>query len=238
MEVVFVTREPDLCSLFASKLGKSDMLCRIQSDFLSFFLQLQKDCIQSDLLVCDFCEFQHIMVDFQEHLKRLHKPLPVVFYNDPYPCAENRVSYWIGQNEHLYQNEEFHGLIPIFQLLNELIENPSIRPHISLLRPPLPLDGAGESPERDSFDLNRFRIQNRMPPGIFALFEFFYGNLSKEISVKELSRRISGQSSRFAVQRASVYSYVSRLKKYIRGDSASRFDIIRTSSGRYKMVRC
>ncbi len=240
MEVAFVTREPDLCALFAERLEQEGINCRVQSDFLSFFLQLQNDSVQADLLVCDFCAFRHLMIDFLESLQKMQKHTPVIFYNDPYPCAENRVSYWISQSERLYGNEEFHGYIPIFQILSDLIEEPAIRPHISLLRPPLPL---AESPslhddDGSGFDLNTFRIRSKMPPTIFTLFEYFYGNLSKEISIKDLSRRISSQHFKVSIQKSSVYSYVSRLKKYIQSDALSNFTIIRTAFGRYKMVRC
>ena len=238
MEVAFVTREPELCALFAERLEHEGIDCRVQSDFLSFFLQLQNDSFVADLLVCDFCEFRHLMFDFFESLQKMKKHIPVIFYNDPYPCAENRVSYWISQNERLYADEEFHGYIPVFQILCDLIEDPSIRPHISLLRPPLPLcKSASPCDESSSFDLNTFRIRSKMPPMIFTLFEYFYGNLSKEISIKDLSRKISGQHLKASLQKSSVYSYVSRLKKYIQSDSMSNFTIIRTSFGRYTMVR-
>ena len=109
-----------------------------------------------------------------------------------------------------------------------MIEEPAIRPHISLLRPPLPLEKAGDC-DGAGFDLNTFRIRSKMPPMIFTLFEYFYGNLSKEIRNRHLKD---------SIQTSSVYSYVSRLKKYIQSDTLSNFTIIRTSFGRYKMVQC
>ncbi len=237
MEVAFVTREPELCALFAEKLEQEGMVCHVQSDFITFFLQLQNGSVQTDLLVCDFCEFRHLMFDFFESLQKMQKHVPVIFYNDPYPCAENRVSYWISQNERLYENEEFHDFIPVFRILSDLIEEPAIRPHISLLRPPLPLEKAGDC-DGAGFDLNTFRIRSKMPPMIFTLFEYFYGNLSKEISIKDMSRKIRNRHLKDSIQTSSVYSYVSRLKKYIQSDTLSNFTIIRTSFGRYKMVQC
>ena len=165
--------------------------------------------------------------------------MPVVFYNDPYPNAENRVGYWISQNERLYRGCEFHQFTSVFQSINIIIEDPAIRPHISLLRPPIPLcDMADNSFSGEQFDLNWFRLRNKMPPAIFSLFEYFYGNLSKEVTIKAISRRMSAPYFKSSVQKASVYSYVSRLKKYIKTDSPVKFNIIRTSYGCYKMVRC
>ncbi|MBR4463631.1 MAG: hypothetical protein IKS40_03360, partial [Treponema sp.] len=64
------------------------------------------------------------------------------------------------------------------------------------------------------------------------------GNLSKEISIKDMSRKIRNRHLKDSIQTSSVYSYVSRLKKYIQSDTLSNFTIIRTSFGRYKMVQC
>lgn len=255
MEIVFVTREPEVCTLIASRLRSDTVSCSIQCDFLSFFLQLHGQKMSADLLVCDFCEFRHIMFDFYEMLSKMQKPISLIFYNDPYPDTENRVGYWISQNERLFPGREFHYLSPVFQKINELIEDPAIRPHISLLRPPVPLreipavtlrdihpvplrELVNQHFPEDKFDLNCFRLRNKMPPAIFSLFEFFYGNLSKEVSIKSISRRMSAQRIKNTVRKSSVYSYVSRLKKYIKTDGSVKFDIIRTSSGCYKMIPC
>ena len=237
MKIIFVSREPELCKVIASRLEDKTIQCSIKDNFLEFLLLLKDDKIQCDLLVCDFCQVQHMLCGIADLLRHTAKSVPVIFYNDPYPTKEDRVVYWLSQNESLYTDLEFHHLIPIFKNINAIIENPSVRPYISLLQPPLPVMGISMHENENDDPLLHFRIRNKIPPVLFSVFELFYHNICKELSIKEIARRISGSSFRTSVKRASVYSYVSRLKKYMRNDPLVQFDIIRSSFGRYKLIQ-
>ena len=236
MHVMFVTREPEVCQLIAARLSDAETKCTVYNDFLQFYLALQEETIQCDLLVLDFRQFQHMLCNVSDVFRRLKRPIPFIFYNDPYPDSSNRVMYWMQQNESLYENMEFHTFVPFFKTLNDIIEDPLVRPHISLLQPPVPVTFVAKNTSSSEIDLVQFRVRSKMPPSLFSLFEFFYQNMCKEVSVKDISRQIFGSGFRSDVKRNCVYSYVSRLKKYIKSDCQIHLDIIRSSQERYKMV--
>lgn len=236
MEILFVTREPLACALIASRLADDTLRCTIKDNVLEFYLGLQDEKLTCDLLALDFCQFQHLISPMRETLRQLKRSIPFVFYNDPYPDGSNRVVYWMHQNETLYEEQEFHRLAPVFTRLNGIIEDVAVRSHISLLCPPLPLASTGQD-DTDALDLEQFRARGKIPPALFSLFEYFYARISKEISLKELSRQIFGRGGYDGMKRNCVYSYVSRLKKYIKADPLVHFDIIRSSLERYKMVQ-
>lgn len=235
MEIMFVTREPLACELIASRLADDTMHCTIKDNVLEFYLNLQGEKLNCDLLLLDFCHFQHLLIPMRETLRQLKRSIPFVFYNDPYPDGTSRVIYWMNQNETVYEDQEFHQLTPLFTRLNGIVEDMAVRCHISLLCPPVPLSSGGQD-DRGAFDLEQFRARGKIPPALFSLFEYFYAHISKEISLKELSRQIFGRSGYDDMKRNCVYSYVSRLKKYIKADPSAHFDIIRSSVERYKMV--
>ncbi|MBQ6780773.1 MAG: hypothetical protein IJP62_06030 [Treponema sp.] len=237
MKIIFVSREPELCAMLASRVENESIQCSIKNNFLEFLLLLKNDKIDCDLLVCDFCQVQHMLCSIADLLRRASQIIPVIFYNDPYPTKENRVVYWLSQNESLYTDREFHHLIPVFKTINAIIENPAVRPYISLLQPPLPVSGVTMNSEEIEDPLLHFRIRNKIPPSLFSVFELFYRNICKELSIKEISKRISKGYFHSSLKRASVYSYVSRLKKYMQNDPLAQYDIIRSSFGRYKMVQ-
>ncbi len=236
MEIMFVTREPLACALIASRLADDTLRYTIKDNVLEFYLSLQSEKLTCDLLLLDFCHFQPLLGRMRETMRELKRSIPFVFYNDPYPDGSNRVVYWMQQNEALYEDQEFHQLAPVFTRLNGIIEDTAVRSHISLLCPPLPLGSTGRQGDTDELDLEQFRARGKIPPALFSLFEYFYARISKEISLKELSRQIFGRGAYDGMKRNCVYSYVSRLKKYMRADPLVHFDIIRSSQERYKMV--
>lgn len=235
MDIMFVTREPLACALITSRLEDDVHHCTIQDNLLEFYIGLQGEKLACDLLALDFCNFSHLLGDVRETLRQLKRPIPFLFYNDPYPDGTNRAAYWMQQNEVLYEGREFHQFAAVFKRLNSIIEDDAVRSYVSLLRPPLPLS-VGSQDETGAFNVEQFRARSKIPPAMFSLFEYFYARVSKEVSVKELAKQIFGAGGHDGARRNGVYSYVSRLKKYISADPLAQFDIVRSSPARYKMI--
>lgn len=234
MKICFLTREPAVCRMFAARLASNDIESTICDDVMGFYNDFSRDKINSDLIVCDFRLFQMSMYNFYEFLSSRPTVLPLIFYNDPHPDKDSRVMYWIAQNERLYKRHDLEGLSGIFEKLNEIIEDPAIKPYISLLQPPLPVPGT----EYDSatagrkVDLRLFRKRNNLAPGLFKLFKIFYENQMQELSLKELSKQMWGSANK----QMTVYSYISRLRKCIEADPLVKIDIMRTAPGCYEMT--
>ena len=190
--------------------------------------------VDYDLLVCDFKALQMSIFNVYDFLQERSVILPIVFYNDPFPSREDRVAYWLMQNERLYDGESLRSLIPVLEKLNQIIESDDVHPYVSLLQPPLPTPGseAEAAGGHRALDLRLFRKRNRLQPGLFKLFKIFYENQQQELSLKELSKRMWGTSSKGN----TVYSYISRLRKCIKNDYLVRIDIERTAPGCYEMT--
>lgn len=232
MKIRFLTRELGVCRLMAEKLIQDGEECVVEADSMGFYENLLSE--DFDLLVCDYRIFQLSIFNLYDFLKKRSIVIPLVFYNDPFPERESRVAYWIMQNERLYDCADLEYLIPIFEKLHRVIEDPAVHPYISLLQPPLPLPGEEESSGTAGrqIDLRLFRRRNKLQPGLFKLFQIFYENQQKELSLKELSRLMWGTSSKTS----TVYSYISRLRKRIEKDYLVSIELLRTAPGRYEMT--
>ena len=234
MKVYFLTHEVPVCRMMARRLADEGYECFVDDDAMGFYDNMLTNEIDYDMLVCDFRIFQMSVFNVYDFLQHRQTVLPVVFYNDPFPTPEQRVVYWIMQNERLYERPQLEYLIPVLEKLNDIIEDPSIHPYISLLQPPLPLPGREleDGSAGRQIDVRLFRKRNRLQPGLFKLFKIFYDNQQHELSLKELSRRMWGTPSRSA----TVYSYISRLRRCIQNDDLVSIDIMRTAPGCYEMT--
>lgn len=234
MKICFLTREPAVCRMMAAQLAKEGVESTVCDDTMGFYEDVVQDNVTCDLFVCDFRLFQLSMYNFYEFMGSRPTVIPIVFYNDPHPDKDSRIMYWIAQNEQIYDRSNLDSLDSIFAKINDVIEDPAIKPYISLLQPPLPVAGmedAGGSAGRQ-IDLRLFRKRNKLQPGLFKLFKIFYENQQQDLSLKELSRRMWGKANRSS----TVYSYISRLRKCIEQDHLVRIDITRTAPGLYEMT--
>ncbi|MCR5723961.1 MAG: helix-turn-helix domain-containing protein [Treponema sp.] len=219
--------------MIASKLADDcNFECTIDDDVIGFCKLITSDDITMDLVVCDFRLIQLSIIDIYELLGRRSTVLPLIFYNDPYPDSSTRSMYWLSQNEKIYDRGNLEYLYPLFEKINAIIEDPGIHPYISLLQPPLPLPGETCEGGGRQLDVRLFRKRNRLQPGLFKLFEVFYENQMHPLSLEELSVHLWGTATRTK----TVYSYISRLRQCIAGDSFVKIDILRCAPGYYEMT--
>jgi hypothetical protein len=237
MKVAFLTREPDVCELIASRLPAGDCTCTVSDNSLLFYDELIHKKMEVDLLVCDFKMFQHEVFNIFDFLKEKKMSIPLIFYNDPFPENEGRSLYWLAQNQEQFSRYDLDYLRPVLDRIAEIVEDPSIRPYVSLLQPPLPVtvDKMSDGNPDRIIVLPLIRRRNRMTPSLYNLFEFMYKNREDDISIDEiekfLRRKKPGRGNR-----NSVYSYISRLRKCLEKDKLVKIDIIRTDTGCYRMI--
>lgn len=238
MRVCFVTEQKSVCRVIINRLNDFGYHGYIQDDWLGLDNDLHSTTKKVDLLVCDFSYAGNASINFFEIVKQTGNNVPVIFYNDPLPDDDERVAWWIMQNENAYNTILPENTIELLNRLNSLICDSKIRPHISLLQPPVPLaykDLRQNTPYRE-LDLYQFRRRTGIPPSMFSLFQYMYKNRTRDFTLMELSKALFKKRGRARESINSVYSYISRLKKYIEKDTESRIDIIRTSMGRYEMI--
>jgi len=234
MDIVFFTKEADICQKMADILSKDNHSCTVMTDDTQFLFLLTDVQFKCDLLVCDFRSIPHQSFSIYGYLKDMACIKPVIFYNDPIPEDGRRTEYWLRTNESLFR-KKFTGLIPLFKRIEDIVESPGINPYISLLQAPRSLTKPADGESRH-IDISRFRKRNGLSPVMYKLFECFYKNVNREVSVKELSKAIWPVSKRNHCNINSIYTYISRLRKTIEKDKLVKIDIIRTDLASYEMV--
>lgn len=237
MKILFLTREIDVCTMIASKLSQSEYSCIVISDVLMFYDELLHKELVVDLIVCDYRFVEHEMFNIYQFLIERNKVVPLIFYNDPFPKDGERVLHWMIQNQNQYSRNDFEFLRPTFNKIAAIIEDPCVRPYISLIQPPLAIsaDDISDSQKNRAVDLKLLRRRDKMTPAIYSLFEFFYQHRDIDCSLCEIEKFMWHKNSR-KIKHGGVYSYISRLRKCLQKDSLVKFDILRTSTGSYRMI--
>lgn len=238
MNICFITTETRACRLIMDRLESESCSCYMLEDWVQLYKSLQSRECTIDIIVCDFTLIGSCYFNLFEAVKKQGHKIPLIYYNDPVPDKDTRVVHWVNQNEVNYNTKFPASLLPYLEKINEIVSDKSIRCHISLLQPAVPVgyESLKESTEGRSIDLNQFRKRNGLTPVMFHLFEYMYKNRSKELTIKELSRELFGKFPFSGVKRGNVYSYISRLRKTLVNDDEFHLDIIRTSQGCYELI--
>jgi hypothetical protein len=237
MKLVFITRSVAVCKKIAERLPAADFESKITDNTLQFYTEVMRKKSSYDLIICDYCQFPHDVFNIYEFLNEKNNIMPVIFYNDPFPDKNNRVAYWISQNEEQFHNCHFDNLRSTFELLAGIIEDPAVHPYISLIQPPRPVSSEASPALLNAvkFDLSEFRRRNQLSPALFCLFEYLYKKRDRDVSVHVLGKILGKHSAVRKNSKAAVYTYISRLKKILENDHSSRIGIVRTGTGLYQL---
>ncbi len=241
MNILFVTKEPDVCFLMASFLPKGDYVCAVHSRPAEIFSGIDNDFFKADFIVMDFRSFEHTMYEFFDTFSAQERKIPVIFYNDPYPePGEKRVSYWLRQNKIRFgHRHSFTYLMPVLTLLDQIIERPDVHPYISLLQPPAAIEKLSiRQPYRKEIKSNfhlveEFRRHVGLCPALLKVFDFLYECQPNLVSVAEISSAVFGKSPD---HENSVYSYISRLRCLAKKKCAGKIEIVRGQVGKYALL--
>lgn len=121
MRVCFVTEQKSVCRVIINRLNDFGYHGYIQDDWLGLDNDLHSAAKKVDLLVCDFSYAGNASVNFFDIVKQTGNNVPVIFYNDPLPDDEERVAWWIMQNENAYNTILPKDTVEFFVRLNSLI---------------------------------------------------------------------------------------------------------------------
>ncbi|MDD5789671.1 MAG: hypothetical protein PUE30_04015 [Spirochaetia bacterium] len=238
MEICFLTHEESVCRLIMERLEKFGFRCFLQNDWNVLYSELQAPQCRIDLLVCDFMLTSTCCFNLFEAIIEAGKKIPVIYYNDPSFGDLERVNHWISQNEIYYQSAFPSKYLDFLDKLNKTVCDPRIKRHISLLQPPVPLDGTEEenAGAEEKLNLVEFRLRNNLSPVLYRLFEFMYKNRTKDLTLKELEKALFSRRRSFFGHKSSVYSYISRLKTSLGAGETSNVRILRSSRGCYRLI--
>lgn len=217
MKVIFVSHDLKVLRLISNEIIKNTdehLFFSTLKDFLSDF----DICFSNaDLLVFEYNLIHTCKLLFFALLRKNERKIPLIFYDDPFADERNRVLYWVRRNESFFKSNSFDYLIPFFSDFNNCLDKLKI----------YPASGFREEKNQKGFEPPK-SPRKELPPALSKIFFYFRQNCGKEVSVSDILRI----DDDFASEN-TVYSYISRLRKYIRHEN--KFKIIRTGKSRYKL---
>ncbi len=240
MWIYFFTKQSEICNIIAKRLNEEKIQTLVFDNLDIFFQLMYSKKKLPDLFVFDYRVFQHDIFNVYRYMENIQRLAPLIFYNDPYPDPKIRVNYWLYQCSLHIKNTDCTALEQPFTIIAKTISSPSLNPYISIIQQPLPFPAAEfqqeefESvPEKKEINIYEFRKREKIQPSVFRLLKYLYERRNTYISIEELEKNILGKDQ--IAKRGSVYSYISRLRSYMKRESSIRMDIIQ-SHKRYKLV--
>lgn len=136
MRIYFLTRQPDVCQLLADKLAGTNVEIKIYPLLTRLFQNIFEFGVEPDILFLDFMYYQSTTFNPYSILLKHNKMFPIVFYNHPFPLAENRKAFWKKQLQKTGYFSDLSALNPVFDIMQNSLADPSIKPYVSCIQEP------------------------------------------------------------------------------------------------------
>lgn len=233
MRLCLISQDEKSCRFIAEELERHGCSCVIIDSWPLLFRSLGKKELKIDMIVSDFKFMASESFNLFESIKEMGRKIPAIFYNDPFPSDNERISCWIRLNELNYRFIFPSECIRTLSVLNEIISGLQTRATRPVFFPVHKSLSPRQSPE---INVAEFRARNNLSPVMFRLFEFLYKNRTREISLEEIGKALFTEKGAASARSSVVYSYISRLRIHVENDNVSKIKIIRSSAGCYKLV--
>lgn len=235
MRLCLISQDEKSCRFIAERLERNGCSCVIIDSWPLLFRSLGKKELKIDMIVSDFKFMASESFNLFESIKEMGRKIPVIFYNDPFPSDNERISCWIRLNELNYKFIFPSECIRTLSVLNEIISGLQSRAFAP--RPvSFPVHSSLSPVPVQEINVAEFRARNNLSPVMFRLFEFLYKNRTREISLEEIGKTLFTEKGAAPARSSVVYSYISRLRIHVENDNVSKIKIIRSSAGCYKLV--
>lgn len=198
-----------------------------------------------DLLILDYLSFNHDIFNIFSYLRKIQKPIPVIFYNDPCLTRSTRAAHWkslIELTQMDLKKKDYSYLDSVFEKLEELINSEQFFPYVSLLQPPKTVPDylikdkyTLEFIKQKSDDcINSFKERNKLPNNLFYLLSLLQKNKDMPMKLKSIIELYEEEGKK--ISEKSLKVNISKLKKLIRSDKQCGFLIYQEKST-YRFVR-
>ena len=198
-----------------------------------------------DLIILDYLSFNHDLFNVFTYLKNIHKPIPVVFYNDPCLTRSTRTAHWkaiLELTQSVYEKTDFSYLDSVLERLEELINSQEFSPYISLLQAPeivpdyLIKDKYTLEYMKEKSDdcITAFRDRTKLPKNLFYLLSLFQKNKDVPMRLENIIENYKNDGKEMTEKSLKVL--ISKLKNLIRADKQCGF-LIYQEEGTYRFVR-
>jgi DNA-binding response OmpR family regulator len=239
MQVVFLTREPAVCTILRQKIGIAADTGMIFEDQSRFFAALESTEQKPDILIIDYRLYDHDFFDLRDFFKDCKIRIPLIFYNDPFPDTGERAAYWEYKCRFYFKNDDICKFRTFFEILEKAVESPDINPYISLIRKPGIFPNTEESQQHSSstrnnpeYDIYLLRDRCHLQKSLFRLLEILYKQRGRFVPTDYLLKNLKGPGK--CGKKNCLYAYISRLRTFINLSDAS-LDILKNSEG-YKLI--
>ena len=211
---------------------------------LKLLQEILADRINYDIIILDWELYKGFSDLIYSILNSREKKIPILLVGDKEVSQNERVCNWLSENEIQYDNAFFEKMIPLFKKISANLECEDLKDLLNEEASQseiIPLKRPNENPSiqsmensitqfpDDFFETNRFSTSDR------NLFNLFYSNQSREISLEEIGRHLNINAENEKSWRNQTYVYISRLRQTIKNSNKRKVKILRTRKGFYKL---
>ena len=183
-------------------------------------------------LVLDECSADMIFLEYEENkgfsdlifnlLDSKNLKIPLILLCDYAKSEKERVNFWLSENEFKYDSPFLHPLIPIFRKISAAMECDDLKYFYS------------NNDEKDSL-LEKIRQTNKLPPVAYNLLSFLYKNNDRDISIREIEKKLHISAESEKIRKNVVYAYLSKLRKCFEEIPRCTMELVRTRKGFYRL---
>ena len=238
MNILFLTRQINVCLRITSILESNGHKVKIFQKDDEFYEYVSKsNGREIDLLCIDFKTIgmpksKYIDLKPYSFLKAARLAVPLISYNDPNCELDMLVYYWKMRNAEefpeIFNMDFLEKYTGVFTEIQEIVSSDELNPYISCICRPLPCSSQGD------FDLCAFRKKHSMILSRFKLFKYFFENLDKILSVKEICSHLWGIVKE--EKKKTLYTYIYYLRKIFEKEEVFNFSLEREGTESYRLL--
>lgn len=241
MVILILTSQPEIGHLFEEVLPKHT--CLIFDSLEKFYSVVRILKEKPELIVCDYMMFNHLLFNIYDFLNTHFQQTPLIFYNDPQPLFDDLVYNWkqiLTMTKKEYVKYDWDILIPIFEKIRDVIENPNISQYIYLMQKPESIPNSFSysslfQPNNLKSLINTLNYEAKkakMPENLINLSILLLQNNDEGISTEELWKQYSKNYSEITYN--SFKTKMSLLKNFLK-EHQLNFTIVKIDD-KFKMI--
>jgi len=226
--IYFLTKEKDVCDEIASELIEKGQSAIVFTDMQKYQAAVvQEGVTRIDLLAIDFRMIDPTYLDPYKMMEESKLFIPLIFYNDPLPDADERAVFWKVQlRDRLGEYMPLtilNRVFPLFKMIQDIVNSSELNPYISVISKPLDFNNRFSNSLDNCFDIENYRKEIHIQNSRYKLFLYLYKNIGKNISAKEICNYLWNDYSEKNLK--NLYTYIHDLRNAFKKERNNIFEI-------------
>ena len=227
------------CSYYSKYITHYGGNCIIYENQDDFFETLLTHSFKPDLLVLDYGQFNHLILNVYNYLKNSYRcSIPAVFFNDPYLQNEDYIDYWHETLEMVYMNGNFrfenyrHSLMILANAMQSYQKEKQ-----AAEKKALPPSGNTTAQNETMQNQNQFfcrETASRLSAASYMIYSKKKKKAPEAVSIEELAASIKKNAK--TPSRNTVVCLISRIRTALRTAGSDTYDIIKSDNG-YRLIK-